>query len=50
MEQRKFITGITRKQAARHGDYNAFLERHTKKVSGKSTDELYTPPLCMKLC
>ena len=44
MEQRKFITGITRKQAERHGDYNAFLERHTKNTAGKNTDELYTPP------
>ena len=43
MEQRKPVTGVTRKQVARHGDYNAFLERHTKEVSGKSTDELYTP-------
>lgn len=44
MEQRKHVTGCTRKQVARHGDYNGFLERHTKEVSGKSTDELYTPP------
>lgn len=44
MEQRKFITGITREQAERHGDYKAFLERHTKNTAGKNTDELYTPP------
>ena len=44
IEQRKIITGITRKQAERHGDYNAFLERHTKNTAGKNTDELYTPP------
>ena len=44
IEQRKSITGMTRKQAERHGDYNAFLERHTKNTAGKNTDELYTPP------
>ena len=44
MEQRKFITGVTRKQVARHGDYAAFLERHTKNTAGINTDELYTPP------
>lgn len=44
MEQRKPVTGVTRTQAERHGDYNAFLERHTKNTAGKNTDELYTPP------
>lgn len=28
----------------RHGDYEAFLERHAKETTGKNTDELYTPP------
>ena len=28
----------------RHGDYEAFLERHAKDTTGKNTDELYTPP------
>lgn len=44
MEQKEFLTGITRKHAERHGDYIAFLERHAKNTAGKSTDELYTPP------
>lgn len=44
MEQMHTPTGITRKQVERHGDYAAFLERHTKKTAGKNTDELYTPP------
>ena len=28
----------------RHGNYEAFLERHAKETTGKTTDELYTPP------
>lgn len=44
MEQKHTPTGITRTQVERHGDYAAFLERHTKNTAGKSTDELYTPP------
>ena len=28
----------------RHGNYEAFLERHAKETTGKNTDELYTPP------
>lgn len=28
----------------RHGDYEAFLERHAKETKGKNTDELFTPP------
>ena len=28
----------------RHGNYEAFLERHAKEITGKNTDELYTPP------
>ena len=27
----------------RHGEHEAFLERHTRKPSCKNTDELYTP-------
>lgn len=50
MEQRKPVTGINLAQVKRHGDYQAFLERHTKDTAGKNTDELYTPPMCMKLC
>ena len=44
MEQRNPVTGISLAQVKRHGDYQAFLERHTKDTAGKNTDELYTPP------